>query len=173
LVTKSAHGGPAAVRHSGVEASRAPFVFFLDSEETLYPKALARLRGALAESAATFAYGIVQRVGVEPGLSNYLPWDVDRLCTGNYLSGAALVRRQALEQLGGLQEAPVTMSGSEEYDLWLRFAAEGYHGTLLPEVVVRRQNGPRNRLSRTKTVGRGEPDRRLRDRYPALPWPAP
>ncbi len=60
----------------------------------------------------------------------------------------------ALEQLGEPEESPVTDSGPEEYDLWLRLATEGHQGTLLPEVVVRRQSGPLNRLSRSEIHGR-------------------
>ncbi len=173
LVTKFANEGLPAARNSGFAVARAPLVFLLDADDTVYPTGLAKLRAALVDSDHAFAYGLLDRFGARPGIENALPWDPERLALGNYICATALIRRTAWEAVGGFDEAMVAFGGWEDYDLWLRFAAAGRSGVLVPEFVAR---------YRTHATADGSmlsvfnldvslPTAHLRARYPELPWP--
>jgi GT2 family glycosyltransferase len=59
--------------------------------------------------------------------------DVESLLTRNTVNGAALVRREAFESIGGYDESMT--HGCEDWDLWLTMVERGYRGTIIPEVL--------------------------------------
>jgi GT2 family glycosyltransferase len=59
--------------------------------------------------------------------------DLPALLARNAVNGAALVRRQAFEAVGGYDET--MREGCEDWDLWLRLVESGRHGTIIPEVL--------------------------------------
>jgi len=51
----------------------------------------------------------------------------------NTVNGAALVRRQAVEAVGGFDES--FTDGCEDWDFWITLVERGYAGRILPEVL--------------------------------------
>lgn len=168
LVAKRANSGVGAARDLGFELARSDRVFILDADNYMFPSALRKLSRALdREPDAAFSYGIVAKVG-EPGLLSHIPWDVERLTVSNYIDAMAMVRRGKWQELGGF-DAYSSLRGWEDYEFWLRMAANGWTAAFVPELLASyRVHG----ISRQQTVGLDtEPlMREFRDRYPFLPW---
>jgi hypothetical protein len=61
--------------------------------------------------------------GLERGRRVVPPSDLTKLLTGNYLDTFAVVRRSALEEVGGWDERAVV---NEDWDLWLALAGSGW-----------------------------------------------
>jgi glycosyltransferase involved in cell wall biosynthesis len=127
-------GNPAVARNAGLERARGELITFLDSDDTLRPKALEDLSDALrAQPAAGFAYGDYEP---DPGPRPLVPrvGDIfDRLLESDFLvTGAVLFRRSLL---GAVGQFDPRCSPAEDWDYWLRLAAQ-FDGVHLPRTVI-------------------------------------
>ncbi len=170
---RAANGGLGAARNLGISRARADRCFLLDADNEVRPSALRKLSDALdADPAAAFAYSIIEVFGDERSLLSYLPWSTSSLVRGAYIDAMSMLRTDALRSLGGFAEStdPV-LYGWEDYDLWLRLASQGGHGTWVPEPLCRYRRHRSSMLSVTNLDHSG-PRMAIRERYPDLPWPA-
>jgi GT2 family glycosyltransferase len=171
LIVLSANQGLSAVRNLALEHVRAPYVFFIDADNQVYPRALAKLKHALDSSDAAFAYGIIECFGDDERLVSTFPWDVDRLVYGNYIDAMVMLRTSVLREVGGFSLVMQNQHGGwEDYEMWLRLADRGARGVLVPEIVARyRVHGAS--MVGTVNLDAGAAYQYLRGLYPALPWP--
>jgi glycosyltransferase involved in cell wall biosynthesis len=144
--------GPA--RNRGAEATSAPLVAFLDSDDLWKPHRLERQLEALEKSPhAGFAFCNVHRFD-EGGLINSLPClhpsaDYNGRILGDMLeeplavSSTLLVRREVFDRAGGFADLRM----NEDYEFSLRLAA-ACEASYVPEVLVlMREHGGRTSRS--------------------------
>lgn len=129
------HGGLSAARNAGIAVSRAPLLFFLDSDDLLAPTALEQCAWSLAsrpQSAAVATwcatFGAAQQVTRRGFATRHMfPHD-------NPLTVSVMLRRAAFDRIGGFDER--LRDGLEDYDFWVRLAAAGLWGHDIPEMLV-------------------------------------
>jgi hypothetical protein len=168
LVARQANGGVARARNAAMARARADLLFMLDGDNVIFPPTLRRLAEALkAAPDADFAYGVLPRSDGS-GVLSHLPWDVARLCRGNYIDTMAMIRQTALVEIGGYDEY-FGLRGLEDYELWLRFAAAGRRGEFVPCFMGSYRVHPTSRQT-TVDLDAGAVNRDLRARFPYLPW---
>ncbi|NWG20768.1 MAG: glycosyltransferase [Chloroflexi bacterium] len=136
--------GLAAARNAGVAASRAPLLFFLDSDDLIAPTALEQLAWSLASHpgsacaapwCATFGTEhVVWRRGFDA--RHTFPHD-------NVVSPNVMLRRTAFDRVGGFNEQLQRYAGLEDYELWVRLAAAGLWGHDVREVLLWLRRKPR------------------------------
>jgi len=171
VLGKDANEGLAAARDTGFDAARAELVMVVDADNALYPTCLRRLADALhADPAASAAYGILEDFGARRDVRSALAWDVARLCAANYIDAQSMIRRSAWQRLGGYRDDD-HVYGWEDWDLWLRLAAEGGHAVLVPEILGRYRVQASSMIALTN-LATDDALREVRRRYPTLPWPA-
>lgn len=141
-VLRQDHDGPAAARNLAISHTRGRFVCPLDADDLLLPHFLERMGEALEmHEHAGFAYtdawmldDTTQRVRRASAKAYQHPPRnppddptefVRLLLDRNFVYGCTLIRRSVLETVGGYVDG---VSGSEDYELWLRIAAHGYVG---------------------------------------------
>ena len=126
-----ANGGPSRARNLGIQHATEPFVAFLDADDVWKPNHCAEVAGLLdAHPHAVLAFGGIRSFpqASAPPTTVVLPSSVPveafwTLLTDNpVVQSAAVARRDALLRAGGYQEE---MRYAEDYDLWLRMAAQG------------------------------------------------
>ncbi len=114
--------------------AHAERVFVLDADNVIYPMTLKKLSTALDESPdAAFSYGIIAKDG-NSGLLSHLPWDVERLTEANYIDAMAMIRRRVWNEIGDYDKY-FSLRGWEDWEFWLRLAAQGSFGVFVPEFV--------------------------------------
>jgi hypothetical protein len=120
------------VSGSGYEAAlahaRGELVIPMRSSDRLLPNGVERLSSALgADSEAAFAYGIIQGVDDRrPDRTyNHFGWDPGYLADPDYIRAPVLIRRSAIERVGGYRG-----------DLWSEFAGRGLHGAHVRQFVA-------------------------------------
>ncbi len=143
--------GPAAARNAGWARLTTDAVVFLDADDLLLRGGLAARLALLTGEGTAWAHteGFLQGPGGDRRLfSAAYPPEGDRpagwifpglLCRNFITTSAGIIRREALEQVGGLDEAIRWM---EDWDLWLRLAVRypaGYGAE--PTFVQRRGPG--------------------------------
>ena len=114
----------AAGRNIGWRAARGEFVLFLDGDTVLHPHFVQRAMAALADARVVAVWG--HRRESHPAQSIYtrvldLDW-VFAPGRSDYFGGDALVRRQALVDVGGFDDALIA---GEEPELCRRLRAQG------------------------------------------------
>jgi len=104
----------------------------LDADDRLSPHFVERLVPKLSESPdIAFVYCDVHYFGARHGLWHATDYDPRRLLLNNLCTATAVIRRDHFEQVDGYRES--LREGYEDWDLWLRFAAAGWHGLRVPE----------------------------------------
>lgn len=164
--------GLAAARNHAADFARAPLLFFLDADDVLEPEGLALLTSALdADPDAGFSYGLLRLFGQREGLANRYPWSRDRLVHGNYIGSLTMIRRDAYQKVRGFDpEMNDRYGGFEDYELWLKFAAQGERGAFVPSVVAAYRQSAATMVS-TTLLDVWSVVAALQQRYPTLPWP--
>jgi len=148
-VRLSSNRGLPVARNVAVEHAKSDLIFVLDADNEVLPNGLRSLADVLAaEPEASFAYGIIQTFD-ESGpvdLLSWHPWDTAKLRQGNYVDAMAMLRRSALDDVGGYTSDPA-LYGWEDFALWLSLADRGHEGVQVPEFVARYRTSPHSMLA--------------------------
>jgi len=146
-VVNQANQGLVRTLNDGVRRAASPYVMFVSADDRARPELIARLRRKLDhDPRAGYAYSKMELFGDESGVYLTYPFSPGRLIFDhNYVPGAAMVRRDAYLQVGGLRELPA----EEDWDMWLAFLAAGWRGQFEPTVQYewRRHGEARNHQS--------------------------
>ncbi|MGB8933106.1 MAG: glycosyltransferase [Anaeromyxobacteraceae bacterium] len=150
--------GIARALSRGLALCDAPLVARMDADDLAHPLRLALQLEALAADPALVAVGsqvkLFPRGILRPGMIRYVEWlngltskalvERDLFVEAPLIHPAALLRREALEAVGGWREGPFP----EDYDLWLRLCEAGGALANVPRVLLGwRESGAR--LTRT------------------------
>ena len=141
LLRHGCNSGLAAARNTAFSCTQAPWSFVLDSDNELFPNALAScLAQANAGGPQLAVVHPLLAVEVEPGrlddqrtLVSSASWQRERLLSGNVVDAMALVRCSAWEAVGGYTHIE---GGWEDFDFWCKLVGAGYHGVQCPQVLA-------------------------------------
>jgi glycosyltransferase involved in cell wall biosynthesis len=134
-VVRQDNAGLSAARMAGVKATRAPYVYNLDSDDLAIPGALKMMADRLdANPAAAVCYGDYEEFG-EARLIRLVPEAIDpyRLAYTNEYPVTALFRRDVLEAVGGWRHIG---AGYEDWRLWMTLAEQGCWGIYAGQGVI-------------------------------------
>jgi teichuronic acid biosynthesis glycosyltransferase TuaG len=136
------HGVIAASRNYGIEQTDAPYVAFLDSDDTWYPQKLQKCMDRMRDGydLVCHAEKWVRHGGWERDVfygpqvrANYY----NLLFEGNCIStSAVVVRRECVDRVGRFSEDP-SFNTAEDYDLWLKLARDGARIGFLDDILGR------------------------------------
>ncbi len=143
------NGRQGKARNHGIRLARAPLVAFCDQDDLWVPDKLERQLAALAahpDVDVVFSDGFLfydddaddERTTFQTIAGRYEAADMFRLL---FLENripilSSLVRKSAIERVGGLDEAPAVQN-CDDWDLWLRLAATGSRFLGLRDRLVR------------------------------------
>ena len=140
----------------------------VDADDLLEPTYLERSLQALeSRPDLAFASHWLRAFGDETW--DWTPTDCGfpALLHANTLNGAALMRREMFERVGGFDETMV--DGCEDWEFWIRVVEAGFTGVIIPEFLFRYRRRA-DSMSRTMHAVPGMPAlyRQLVDRHPDL-----
>jgi glycosyltransferase involved in cell wall biosynthesis len=121
--------GPSAARNAAFRIARGNYVAPLDADDSLSPTYIATCLSALQVDDA-FVYTNYRVIGAEHYEERPGGYNLYRLLDRNYLTYAALLRKQAWERSGGYDEA--MRLGYEDWEFWLRLGSQGGFGRHVP-----------------------------------------
>jgi hypothetical protein len=172
LISRGRNHGLPAARNLALEHARAELLFILDADNLVLRQGLRKLIDALeAHPEAAFAYGLLECFdGAGPrDVLNWVDWDPARLRHGNYIDAMALIRRSALDTVGGYPTDPALL-GWEDFAVWIAMADAGLRGVRVPDFVARYRQSSHSMLSLT-AIDTTAAWAALLHRYPSLSRP--
>jgi peptidoglycan/xylan/chitin deacetylase (PgdA/CDA1 family) len=134
------NGGVSSARNAGVELARGKWLFFLDADDWIVPRAFERLLAAAAGDPAPDAVvGACQRVDEEGRELEVQPAEREpdlfhifaRTCA--IVIHSCLVRTELVRRVGAFDESLVTC---EDWDLWQRISRVGARFAAIHDVVA-------------------------------------
>lgn len=155
LVKKKANTGLADTRNVGLLTAQAPLAFILDADNEIRPECLSAHYHALTTSDCAVAYGIINHFvdGTRQSVAtmSHCEWDVRVLVSGPCIDAMAMIRKEAVQKVGGYstEYGTILPQGFEDYDLWLKLAQAGYSGKLIPQVLSDYRVHPKSMLKTT------------------------
>ncbi len=126
--------GVAEARNTGFAHAHGDFVFVLDADNMVYPRAIARLHAVLRAEPFDAAYTQLEFFGAEQRLGYADTWRRENFLHENFVDAMALVSRRAWEAVGGY--TPIE-GGWEDYDFWCKFIDRGLAAAFVPEILCR------------------------------------
>jgi glycosyltransferase involved in cell wall biosynthesis len=126
-------GLPAARNHAARSASGELFCA-LDADDRLAPTWFEKGVALLVQRPdLAFVSHWLEAFGDEQWTWKPERCDLPALLATNTVNGAALVRREPFETIGGYDES--MRDGCEDWDFWLRLVERGFEGAIIPEVL--------------------------------------
>lgn len=126
--------GPGGGRNAGIKSARAPYIFQLDADDLIEPTALEKCAWYLADNPhIAFVKGWTVGFSHNPHLWTRGFHDCSHFLQENVSTITAMIRRDVFLAVGGYDET--ILGGMEDWDLWIRCAANGKWGTTIPEYL--------------------------------------
>ena len=178
IIDKQLNTGLADARNLGLQLARAPYVFILDADNMVFPRALEQLHATIVRDNSAAAYSMLcrfqGRYNNREGLLSYYDWDPQMLVEYPYIDAMAMFDREQLIKIGGYNNELYKLGwfGWEDYDLWLRIAGAGLCVSFLPNVLClyrhhdKAMSNTTNLFERELVVHLFQKHRALIDKYP-------
>jgi glycosyltransferase involved in cell wall biosynthesis len=165
LLRHASNQGLAQTRNTAFEHARTEFVFVLDADNMLYPRAIGRLHAVLRAEPFAAAYTQLEFFGAQQRLGPADVWQREHFAVRNYVDAMALVRRQAWRAVGGYTHID---GGWEDYDFWCKFIEHGLEAAYVPEILCRYRVHEHSMLRTETRAGKQDLRIRLTLRHPWL-----
>ena len=133
LLRQPINQGCAAARNAAFLRACSDFVFVLDADNMLYPRAVARLHEVLGQSGHGAAYSQLEYFGQERRLGQADLWSPKLLAKRNYIDAMALVAKRAWQTIGGYDD----FDAWADYDFWCKFVEHDLAAVFVPEILCR------------------------------------
>jgi glycosyltransferase involved in cell wall biosynthesis len=134
VVLHQPNQGPASARNTGVKASNAAALLFLDSDNKIRPNFICEALQALKKRKTDIVYGKphffgdINRDVFSPG-----PFKMNNILLTNYIDMCSVMRKKVWERTGGFDEALVLI-GFEDWEFWIRAGGAGYKFQFINQV---------------------------------------
>jgi glycosyltransferase involved in cell wall biosynthesis len=136
LVQHLDNRGLSETRNTALSLVETPYIFILDADNLVYPRALQVLRESLDNSGYAMSYSLIERFGMQRRIVNNSVWLPAKFSRHPYIDAMALIRTDVLREVGGYRTMPDKF-GWEDYDLWCSFVDRGLKGCHVPQILCR------------------------------------
>jgi glycosyltransferase involved in cell wall biosynthesis len=157
--------GLAETRNTAFARAAGEWVFVLDADNALYPRAIGRLHAVLAAEPFDAAYTQLECFGAQQRIGPADLWRREHFMRRNYVDAMALVSVRAWREVGGYSHID---GGWEDYDFWCKFIEHDLMAAYVPEMLCRYRVHDRSMLRTETRASKRDLRVRLTLRHPWL-----
>ncbi|HEX5152915.1 MAG TPA: glycosyltransferase family A protein [Parafilimonas sp.] len=133
IIIDQQNQGPSAARNNGVKKSTAEYILCLDSDNKIKPEYINKAIAALNENLeAAVVYAKPDFIGNEPRSFIPGPFSIEKLLVENHIDMCSVIRKQAWENVGGLDES---LRQYEDWEFWVRIYKTGWKFIFIDEIL--------------------------------------
>ena len=165
LIVHTRNQGPSEARNTAFKHASGSFVFVMDADNTIYPRAIGRLYMAACDGGFDATYSQIEYFGHERRIGSADIWDPAQMARENYVDVMALIRREAWEKVDGYSHID---EGWEDYDFWLKFIDHGLEVAYVPEILCRYRTHGNSRTTNDAWAAHDSLRAIMAFRHPAL-----
>lgn len=137
ILLEKENGGNSAARNVGIKIATSEYIMCLDPDDKLVPAALEEHVKLLTDDmtiaqCALMEFGDRYVINV-PTISPTL----ERILKTNTIFCNAVFPRRAWEEVGGYDENEIITNGFEDWEIWIRMLAAGYHVNVSDFIALR------------------------------------
>ncbi|MEP7321293.1 MAG: glycosyltransferase family A protein [Saprospiraceae bacterium] len=136
LIHNRENRGLGTSRNIAFRHATTPFVFVLDADNIIFPRALERLLIGLKNTDAALAYSYLEHFGGSEKLGGLRLWNPEVLTSENTIDAMVLMRKQTWEKAGGYAE-DMPCNGWEDYEMGFKITEFGGWALRVPEILCR------------------------------------
>ncbi|MDB5279451.1 MAG: hypothetical protein JWR61_4406 [Ferruginibacter sp.] len=126
--------GLGEARNVGIRVSKSDYILPLDADNKILPGYLTKAIEILdRQPQIDVVYGNANLFGEKTGVLRPGPFNLQQLMICNYIDACAVIRKSTLERIGLYDNMKIM--GYEDWDLWLRFAFNGYRFYYVDETL--------------------------------------
>lgn len=133
IIINQLNKGPASARNTGINVARGTYLLFLDSDNKIKKTYVTKAINAFSKDnslGVVYANPIIFGNVIEERVYKSRPFDFAFLFTGNYIDMCSIVKKAAINEVGGFDE---NMIGLEDWELWIRLAKHNWKFFFLDE----------------------------------------
>ncbi|MGB7759906.1 MAG: glycosyltransferase [Bryobacteraceae bacterium] len=127
--------GLPAARNAGMRAAGGRFVVPLDADDIIEPRYVDECVAAMSAADLAFVYSDCRVFGERQYVDTLPEYNLYNLLDRNFLTYAALIRKNDWELAGGYDES--MRLGYEDWEFWLRLGAASRFGRRIPQPLFR------------------------------------
>lgn len=133
-VIEQQNQGPAAARNNGVRQCQSNYILCLDSDNKIKPEYIDEGINALNKnSKAAVVYSKPQFIGdASEKIFKTEAFNLEKLLLENYIDMCAIIRRQAWEEIGGLDE---NLIQHEDWEFWINLYKAGWKFAYINKIM--------------------------------------
>ena len=126
--------GPAETRNTAVRNSLGGWIFPIDADNAIYPRAIERLLSAAVLGFFDGAYAQIEEFGERQDIGDADFWSPAELKKENYIDMMALINVAVWEKVDGFSHIE---QGWEDYDFWLKCVDADLRFCFIPQILLR------------------------------------
>lgn len=165
VLTHRHNQGPAEARNTAFRHTTGAWIFIIDADNEIYPKAIERLHRAAVQGGFDATYTQTEMFGARWEIGYADIWDATEMRRKNYVDVMALVSRQAWETVDGFSHID---DGWEDYDFWLKFLDAGLLPGYVPEILCRYRLHDKSRTTTEAHVFHEQLENLMAFRHPGV-----
>jgi glycosyltransferase involved in cell wall biosynthesis len=126
--------GAAKTFNRGIALAKGTYVVIVSADDKLHHSFVEKTVAILQKDrSVSFVYTHFMIFGARNKLIESKRYSVQSLRLANYITGTALIRKEAFVRVSGFDP---DLHNLEDWDMWLTFAEQGLYGMLLPEPLL-------------------------------------
>jgi len=134
IIRMTRNSGPGAARNVGFQNATTPYCFLLDADDLIEPTTLEKCLWYLVSNPTrSFVSGYEVGFGANTYLNTRGFDSKEEFRDENLKNPISLIRRDDFLKIGGYD--PYVRGGLEDWELWLKFAENGFWGGTIPEFL--------------------------------------
>lgn len=133
-ILEQANAGPSVARNLAIRQCTSQIIIPLDADDKILPGAIEKALPYFSNERIAAVYGDNLLFGEESQVKKQQPFNMQTALLYNGVAMCSFIRKAAFEKSGYFDEF-MSLKGLEDWEMWIRWVADGWELLYLPETL--------------------------------------